>query len=208
MASPLQSLPSHACPSVSFASDSRSFPSARTRQDLTGDPRSSSPDFGRLPARVDRAIQWVILRFLAHTPSLISSEARWPIWLTNHALVRPDSSPPMSSPACARGPADSDHPRRRPAYRRDAQDLPYTLDHLAEAVSPPVSPSAPFFLCGHCSIREGPRVQFPETLGAFLQSHRLMRIVHRRPVCNSLKNFRQRPQRKIVFPLSISIYPF
>jgi hypothetical protein len=167
-ASPLQLLPSRACPSVSFASSPWSFPSARTRQDLTGDPRSSSPDFGRPPVRVDRAIQWVILRFLAHTPSLISGEARWPIWLTNRALVRPDSSPPMSSPACARGPADSDHPRRRPAYRCDPQDLPYTLDHLTGAVSPPVSPSAPFFLCGNCSIREGPWVQFLETLGGFL----------------------------------------
>jgi hypothetical protein len=141
---------------------------------------------------------------LAHTPSLISGEAHWPIWLTNRALVRPDSSPPTSSPACARWPADSDHPRQRPAHRRDPQDLPYTLDYLTGAVSLLVSPSAPFFLCGHCSIREGPRVRFPETLGGFLQSLRLMWIVHRGPVCNSLKNFRQGPQRKTVFPLSIS----
>jgi hypothetical protein len=44
-------------PSVSFASGPWSFLSSRTRQHLTGDPRSSSPDFGRPPARVDRAIQ-------------------------------------------------------------------------------------------------------------------------------------------------------
>jgi hypothetical protein len=112
-------------------------------------PGRTSPDFGRPPARIDRAIRWVILRFLAHTPCLISGEARWPIWLTNRALVRPDSSPPTSSPACARGSADSDHPRRRPAHRRDPQDLPYTLDHLTRAVSPLVSPSAPFFLHDH-----------------------------------------------------------
>jgi hypothetical protein len=112
------------------------------------------------PARVDRAIQWVILWFLAHTPSLIPGEARWPIWLANRALVRLDSSLPTSFPACARGPADSDYPRRRPAHRRDPQDLPYTLDHLIGAVLPPVCPSAPFFLRGHCSIREGPQVQF------------------------------------------------
>jgi hypothetical protein len=142
VASPLQSLASHAYPSVSFAGVPWSFPSAQTRQNFTGNPRSSSSDFGRSPARVDRAIQWVIFQFLAHTPSLLSCEARWPFWLTNCALVRPDSSPPTSSPACARGPADSDHPRRWPAHRRDPQDLPYTLDHLTRAVSPPVRPSA------------------------------------------------------------------
>jgi hypothetical protein len=58
------------------------------------------------------------------------------------AVVRSEPSPPMNSPACARGPADSDHPRRRPAHRRDRRDLPYILDHLAGAISPPVSPSA------------------------------------------------------------------
>jgi hypothetical protein len=57
VASPPRSLPSHACPSVSFADSSSSFPSSRTRQNYTGEPRSSSPDFGRPPARIDRAIQ-------------------------------------------------------------------------------------------------------------------------------------------------------
>jgi hypothetical protein len=111
-------------------------------KNFTGRPRSPSPDFGRPPARVDRAIRWAVLQFLVHSPSLIPGEALWPIWLVNCALDRLDSSPPTSSPACARGPADSDHPRRRPAHRRDPQDLPYTLGHLTGAVSPPVSPSA------------------------------------------------------------------
>jgi hypothetical protein len=142
MASPPRSLPSRACPSVSFAGSSWSFPSSWTRQNFTGEPKSSSPDFGRAPARVDRAIRWVVLQFLTHTPSLIPGEALWPIWLINCALVRPDSSPPTSSPACARGPTDSDHPRWWPTHLRDPQDLPYTLDHLTGAVSPPVSPSS------------------------------------------------------------------
>jgi hypothetical protein len=88
MASPLQSLPSHARRSVSFTNSLWSFPSSRTRQNFTGEPRSSSPDFGRPPARVDRAIRWVVLQFLAHTPSLIPGEALWPIWLINCALDR------------------------------------------------------------------------------------------------------------------------
>jgi hypothetical protein len=142
MASPLRSLPSRASRLNSFAKSLWSFPSSRTRQNLTGEPRSSSLDFGRPPARVDRAIRWAVLQFLAHTPSLIPGEAPWPIWLVNCALDRPDSSPPTSSSTCAHGPVDSDHPRRRPAHRRDPQDLPYTLGDLIGAVSPPVSPSA------------------------------------------------------------------
>jgi hypothetical protein len=118
-ASPLQSLPSRASRSVSFAQSLWSFPSSRTRQNFTGEPRSSSPDFGRPPARVDRAIRWVVLQFLTHTPSLIPGEALWPIWLINCALDMPDSSPPTSSPACARRPANFDHLRRWPAHRRD-----------------------------------------------------------------------------------------
>jgi hypothetical protein len=79
VASPLQSRPSCTGLSVSFASDPWSFPSAQTRPNLTGDPRSSLPDFGRPRPRVDRAIRRAILRFLAHTSSLISGEASWPI---------------------------------------------------------------------------------------------------------------------------------
>jgi hypothetical protein len=142
VASPLRSLPSRASRSVSFAKSLWSFPSSRTRQNFTREPRSSSPDFSCPSKRVDRAIRWAVLQFLAHTPSLIPGEALWPIGLVNCALDRPDSSPPTSSPACARGPTDSDHPRRWLAHRRDPQDLPYTLGHLTGAVSPPVSPSA------------------------------------------------------------------
>jgi hypothetical protein len=201
VASSLQSLPT---------SGPWSFPSPRTRQNLTGNPRSSSSDFGRPPARVDQAIRWIILRFLAPTSSLASSEALWPVWLHYCAVSRPDSSPPTSSSAYARGPTDSDHPRRRPAHRRDPQDLPYALDHLTRAASPPVSPSAPFFLHDHCSIREGPRVRFPETQGGFLQSRRLMWIVHRGPICNSFKIFRQGPSAKLfsLYLFLINIFKF
>jgi hypothetical protein len=114
-------------------------------------------------------------------------------------VSRPDSSLTTSISACARGPADSDHPWRRPAHRRDPRDLPYILDHLIGAASPPVSLSASFFLRGHCSIREGPRVRFLETLGGFLQSRRLKWIVPRGPVCNSLEIFRQGPSAKLLF---------
>jgi hypothetical protein len=114
-------------------------------------------------------------------------------------MSRPDSSPPTSISACARGPADSDHPRRWPAHRHDPRDLSYVLDHLTGATSPPVSPSAYFFLRGHCSIREGPHVRFPETLGGFLQSRRLKWIVPWGPVCNPLRSFAMDPSAKLLF---------
>jgi hypothetical protein len=92
---------------------------------------------------------------------------------------RPTLAPTAPPPFCTT--------RRRPRLAPPGAPLPqhhtppthrrrllYTLDHLTGAVSLPVSPSAPFFLRGHCSVREGPRVRFLETLGGFLQSRRLM----------------------------------
>jgi hypothetical protein len=151
--SSLQPRPSRASHSVSFASGPWSFPSPRTRQNLTGDPRSPSPDFGRPQSRVDRAIRWAILKFLAHISFLISGEAPWPVQLNYTALVRPDSSPPMSSPACARGPTYSGHHRWRSVPRRDRQRPPDLARPLTGATSSPVSPSALFLRRSHCSIR-------------------------------------------------------
>jgi hypothetical protein len=181
-----------------------SFSKLEPRHCLTGEADSPSPDFGHPSPRVGREIRWAILQFFAPLSFLTSGEALWLVHLDNRAVSRPDSSPPTSISACARGPADSDHPQRRPSHRRDPRDLPYILNHLTGALSSPVSPSAPFFLRGHYSIREGPRVRFCKTLGGFLQSRRLKWIVYWGPVCNSFKIFRQGPQRKTVFPLTIS----
>jgi hypothetical protein len=72
----------------------------------------------RVP-RVGREIRWAIFQFLAPLSFLTSGEALWLVHLDNRVVSRPDSSPPTSISACARGPADSDHPRWRPAHRRD-----------------------------------------------------------------------------------------
>jgi hypothetical protein len=118
MASQLQSPPSHASASVSSTIGPWCFSSPRTWRNFTGRRRSPKPDFGRPPPRVDWTLRWAILQFLAHTASLIPGEALWPVWLVNFSLDRPESSPPTSSPACARGPANSDHPRHpRPPHR-------------------------------------------------------------------------------------------
>jgi hypothetical protein len=141
-ASPLQSPPSRASASASSTSGPWSSPSPQTMPDFIGGRRSTSPDFGLSPPRVDRANRWVSDQFPAPISSLASREPLWPTQLIYLAVTRPDSSPPTSIPACARGPTDFGHLRRRPTHRCDPRDLPYVLDHFTGAISPPVSPSA------------------------------------------------------------------
>jgi hypothetical protein len=62
--------------------------------------------------------------------------------LTCTAVDRPEHSPPTSSPACARGPADSGHHRRRATPRCDRKDLPKPAPPFVEPPSPPVSRAA------------------------------------------------------------------
>jgi hypothetical protein len=124
---------------------------------------SPSPDFCRPPPLVDRATRWTILRFLAPTTSLTSREAPQLTRSCYVAVVRPESSPPTNSPARTRGPANSGHLRRRSAHRRDRRDLPYAIDHLAEAISPLLSPTALFSAAGTVSLGKGLRVRFRVT---------------------------------------------
>jgi hypothetical protein len=73
---------------------------------------------------------------------MTSREAPQLTGLSYAAVIRLESSPPMCSPACARGPTNSGHPRRRPTHRRDRRDLPNVVDHFTGATSPPVSLAA------------------------------------------------------------------
>jgi hypothetical protein len=52
--------------------------------------------------------------------------------------------PPMSPPACARGPTDSGHHRRRAVPRRDRKDFPELTPPFARPPSPLVSRTALF----------------------------------------------------------------
>jgi hypothetical protein len=54
-------------------------------------------------------------------------------------MVKPEHLPPASYLACARGPVDSGHPRRRAVPRCDRQDLPKPTPPLAGPLSPPLS---------------------------------------------------------------------
>jgi hypothetical protein len=165
---PAHSSRSQAAPAARLAS-----PGAREAPQVLEPGRASSDCFCS-PTNVDRVSLCAILKFLPQTVSTSPGRASRANPLDYRAVSRPDSSPPTSSPACARRPAYSDHRRRRSAHRRDRQDLPYTLDHFTRAISPPVSPSALSSTTVTVSLGEGPRVRFSRTLGGFLHSHRLM----------------------------------
>jgi hypothetical protein len=142
MASSPQPSPVRDISSASFARDLWSSPSPQTRQSLTGDPESPSLNFFRSPANVNRVSLCAIFQFLLCTASMSPNRASRANHLDYLAVSRPNFLPPTSFPACARGPANSGHLWRWPAHRRDCHDLPYILDHLAGAISPPASPSA------------------------------------------------------------------
>jgi hypothetical protein len=109
---------------------------------LAGDVESRSPDFTRPPASVDRAPRWVILRFLTRVDSLAPREAPRALGLTYVAVDRPEHPPSTSSPACARGPANSGHHRRGVVPRCDCKDLPKPTPPFVGPHSPPVSRAA------------------------------------------------------------------
>jgi hypothetical protein len=132
-------------------------PRARIKLCLTGDAGSRSPDFTRPLVHVDRAPQWVILRFRARVDSLALHEAPHALGLTCIAMDRPEHTPPTSSPACARGSVDSGHHRRRAAPRCDRKDLPKPTPPFVGHPLPPVSRAALFPFTGTVQKGEGPR---------------------------------------------------
>ena len=71
----------------------------------------------------------------------------------------------MKTPACARGPSDSGHPRRRAVRRCDRQNLPELTLPLAGLLSSPVSRAAPFFYADTVYTWEGPRGRGRESQG-------------------------------------------
>jgi hypothetical protein len=75
--------------------------------------------------------------------------------------------PPTRSPACARGPADSGHYRRRAVPRCDRQNLQKPTSPLAGPLSPPVSCAALFFPAGIVYIRGRTSGKRKERSGGF-----------------------------------------
>jgi hypothetical protein len=82
-------------------------------------------------------------------------------------MVQPEHPPPTRSPACARGPADSSHHRRRAVHHCDRQDLQKPTPPLAGHLSPPVSRAALFFPAGTVCIRGRTSGKKKERSGGF-----------------------------------------
>jgi hypothetical protein len=85
-------------PLDSFPESLWSFSKLEPRHCLTGEAELPSPDFGHPPPRVNRAIWWAILQFLAPISSLTSGEAHWPVQLNYTTLVGPESTPSRARP--------------------------------------------------------------------------------------------------------------
>jgi hypothetical protein len=109
---------------------------------LAGEASPWSPDFTRPPLNIDRAPRIVVLQFLARVNYLTSPKAPRALGLTYVVVVRPEHSPPTSSPACARGPANSGHHRRRAVPRCDRNNLPEPTPPFVGPPSPAVSRAA------------------------------------------------------------------
>jgi hypothetical protein len=93
------------------------------------------------------------------------------------AVDRPEHPPPTSSPACARGPADSGHHRRRVVPHRDRKDLPKPTPPFAKPPSPPVSRAALFSSAGTVQKGGGTSGKKESTSGGGLNCQRLRGIV-------------------------------
>jgi hypothetical protein len=150
-----RAIPSPVWPSRETLRASVKLPERGIELYLAGDTRSRSPDFTRPPASVDRAPQWAFLQFLARIDSLAPREASRALGLNYITVDRPEHPPPTSSPACARGPADSGHHRRQVVPRRDRKDFPKPTSPFAGPPSPPVSRAALFTSAGTVQRSQG-----------------------------------------------------
>ena len=79
---------------------------------FAGEASPRSPELSTPLEYVDRVNHSTILRFLVHMVATLPREAHRALGLNQFAVVWPVHSPPTRTPACARGPGDSGHPRR------------------------------------------------------------------------------------------------
>jgi hypothetical protein len=162
-----QAIPSPVQPSRETLRASVKLPEQGIELCLAGDTDSGSPDFTRSPTSVDRAPWWDFLQFLAWVDSLAPRAAPRALGLNYITVDRPEHPSSTSSPACARGPADFGHHRRRAIPRRDRQDFPEPTPPFAGPPSPPVSRAALFTSAGTVQRGEGPRGRRKRSQGGF-----------------------------------------
>jgi hypothetical protein len=144
---------------------------------FAGEASPRSPEFSTPPEYVDRVIHSTFFRFLVHTVSTLPCEAHRAIGLNQIAVVWPVHSSPTGTPACARGPSESGHPRHRAAPRCDRQSLPEPTLPFAGPISPPVSRATLFFPAVTVYIGGGTAGERKKRSGGFLNCQRPRGIV-------------------------------
>jgi hypothetical protein len=144
---------------------------------FAGEASPRSPELSTLPEYVDRVNHLAILRFLVHTVATLHREAHRALGLNQFVVVWPVHSPPTSTPACARGPGDSGHPRRQAVPRRDRQSLPEPKTPFAGPPSPPVSRATLFFPAVTVSVGGRTAGERKRSSGGFVKCQRHRGIV-------------------------------
>jgi hypothetical protein len=144
---------------------------------FAGEASPRSPEFSTPPEYVDWVIHSTFLRFLVHTVSTLPGEAHRALGSNQIVVVWPVHSPPTRTPACARGPGDSGHPRRQSAPRCDRQSLPEPTLPFAGPISSSVSRATLFFPAGTVYIGGRTAGERKRRSGGFLNCQRPRGIV-------------------------------
>jgi hypothetical protein len=174
---PAQLFPAPVQPSEMSVHDSVKLPERGIEACFAGEASPRSPELTTPPEYVDRVIRSTDFRFLVHTVTTLPREAHRALGLNQIVVVWPVHSPPTRTPACARGPSDSDHPSHRAAPRCDRQSLPEPALPFAEPISPPVSRAILFFPAGTVYIGGRTSGKKKERSGGFLNCQRPRGIV-------------------------------
>jgi hypothetical protein len=96
-----------------------------------------------------------------------SREAPQAVEFNSTIAVDRNSEPPPITTTCARGLSSFDHHCPRPDHRRDHRSLPDLTRHLAGALPPPVSLTAPLFASCTVPVKNGPWVWILGNRGVF-----------------------------------------
>jgi hypothetical protein len=146
---------------------------------FAGDASPRLPELSTPPEYVERVNHSTILRFLVHTVATLPREAHHALGLNQFAVIWLVHSPPARTPACARGPGDSGHPRRQAVPRCDRQSLPEPTPPFAGPPSPPVSRATLFFPAVTVCIRGRTADERERRSGGFVKIQRHRGIVAR-----------------------------
>ena len=172
-----RAIPNPVLPSEKLVHTSVRLPERGIGVCFAGEASPRSPELSTPPEYVDWVNHSTILRFLVHTVAMLPREAHHVLGLNQFAVVWPVHSPSTTTPACARGPGDSGHPRRQAVPRRDRQSLPEPTPPFAGPPSPPVSRATLFFPAVTVCIRGRTAGERERRSGGSVKCQRLRGIV-------------------------------